>query len=143
MSVLRAVLFTLSLAVAANVSAKSPDMRAFAVETLQAWNQALNNKDAAKFSGLFTVDAVFLMPGGEAAAGIREIYAYVDDLVKNNGVNEHQIEVSRVGVGEDRIFITGRWNAAKAINGVSRGALAAILEKQYDGSWRTSFLKWN
>jgi len=144
MNPLRAVLFTLSLVAAVNVQAgKHADMKAFAAQTVHNWNQALNNQDAAGFSGLFTFDAVLLTPGGEAAAGIWEIYSFVDTLVKGNGVNGHEIEITHIGVNDDRLFITGKWQAAKKINGLSQGDWVTILERQYDGSWRSSFVKWN
>ena len=143
MSCLRVVLLILSVTFAANVNAGTkPDLKAFAVQTLDIWNQALNSKDVATFSGLFTFDAVLLAPGGESAAGVQEIYSYVDTLVNAHEIQNHEIKVKRVGINEDRIFVTGKWTAEKNINGVHEGDLVAILEKQYDGSWRTSFVKW-
>lgn len=144
MSCLRVVLFVvfMSLGVGANAGSK-PDMEAFAVETLKLWNQALNNKDAARFSGLFTFDGVLVAPGGEAVTGMREIYSYVDALVNEEGLSGHEIQVTRVSVNKDRIFITGEWSATQDINGLARGELSTVLEKQFDGSWRTRFVKWN
>ena len=144
MNPLRAVLFTLSFALAVNVHAgKRADMKALAAETVQAWNQALNNQDAAGFSGLFTFDAVLLTPGGEAVTGIREIYSFADALINGRGFNGQRIKITHIGVNEERVFITGKWHAVKKINGLGQGDLAAILEKQYDGRWRASFVKWH
>jgi len=150
MNPLRAVLFTLSLVAAVNAYAyagQHADMRNLAAQTVQAWNQALNNQDAARFSGLFTFDAVLLTPGGEAATGLWEIYSFADTLAAGGGIPGqaigHRIEITHIGVSDGRAFVTGKWNAAKKINGRSQGDLVAILEKQFDGSWRTRFVKWN
>lgn len=122
---------------------RQDEIRHVAVQNLASWNIAFNAGGLDKYGDLYTEDAVLMTPAGvmETGSGIQNFWKTVYGV----GINTHALDVTAVEGDAGQIVVTSRWEALRAPENdvIFEGRMTNVLEKQSDGSWKTSYQRWN
>ncbi len=136
--------FTLSPAIG---QVRGTDDKAAITAVSKARAKAFNNKDAKGIAQYFTEDAVLMAPGKPASKGKKAVMAYYQTIFDEFDVEldsyYEEVEVSgdmAYGRGEAIVRLKPH-KGGETVNSTAK--YLNILQRQPDGSWKTTHDIWN
>src|SRR6056297_551673 len=116
-------------------------------EVSNARAKAFNDMNANEISRYFTSDGVLMAPGKQASIGQKAVAKYYQAIFDEFDVvlKSHYVEVQvsgnmAYGRGEAIVHATSKIDGKES---VSKSKYLNILERQNDGSWKTTHDIWN
>src|SRR5947207_12256743 len=147
---IKAVLFTLTLSLAALAGCLAADTKAEQAlrDTDAAWSKAAASKDLDKTLSYYSDDATVLPPNTSAATTKEAIRKIWQDMLASPGLviswKATKVEVAKSG---DLGFVSGTYElttndaSGKPVN--DHGKYVEVWEKRADGKWKCGTDTWN